>query len=57
MTVKELRAKCGMTQLEFSRYFGFSKQSVCNWEQGVSAIAPYCLALMEYKLRNEGLID
>ena len=57
MTVKELRAATGMTQKEFAEYFGISKRAIESWEGGKRECPKYLLLLMEYKLRNEGLID
>ena len=53
MTIKELRTLSGMTQLEFSEYFGFSRQS---WEGGKRECPEYLLKLIQYKLENEGMI-
>lgn len=55
-TIKELRSAAGMTQKEFAEYFGMSKRNVENWEGGLSNCPPYLLALIEYKLRNEGML-
>ena len=56
MTIKELRAACGMTQKAFAEYFHISKRTVESWEAGTRN-APECMIeLMEYKLRKEGLI-
>lgn len=57
MEIKELRALSGMTRQEFADYFGVSRRSVEKWELGERKCAPYLLDLMEYKLRNEGLIE
>lgn len=55
-TIKELRKAAGMTQKEFAEYFGMSKRNVENWEGGLSNCPPYLLALIEYKLRKEGML-
>ncbi len=57
MTFKELRAKSGMTQRKFAEYFGIPRRTVEDWERGIFKCAPYLLDLMEYKLRNEGIIE
>lgn len=54
MTFKELRQRSGMTQEKFAKYFKIPKRTIEDWERGARKIAPYLLALMEYKLRNEG---
>ena len=57
MTIKQLREVSGMTQKAFSEYFSIPKRSIENWE-GVQRQCPaYLLELMEYKLRNEGIIS
>lgn len=56
MTVKELRTATGMTQKEFAEYFGVSLRTVESWEGGKRNCLDYVLALMEYKLKHEGLI-
>ena len=56
MTIKELRTMSGMTQKEFSEYFGMSKRAVESWEGEVRKCPDYLLELMEYKLIKEGII-
>ena len=56
MTLKELRQASGMTQKEFSEYFGMSKRAVESWEGGTRKCPEYLLKLIEYKLTNEGKI-
>ena len=53
MTFKELRAKSGMTQKQFSEYFGIPRRTIENWETGTRKCPQYLLDLMEYKLNNE----
>lgn len=56
MTAKELRTASGMTQKAFAEYFGISKRAIESWEGGKRECPEYLLSLMEYKLRNEGII-
>jgi DNA-binding transcriptional regulator YiaG len=56
MTFNELRKASGMTQKEFSEYFGMSKRAVESWEGGTRNCPEYLLRLMEYKLTKEGKI-
>lgn len=56
MTFKELRQRSGMTQKEFSEYFGMSKRAVESWEGGTRKCPEYLLDLMIYKLTNEKII-
>ena len=57
MTFKELRQLSGMTQKEFSKHFGMSKRAVESWEVEARKCPEYLLALMEYKLIKEGIIE
>lgn len=56
-TIKSLRTESGMTQKAFAEYFGIPYRSIQNWEGGQRECPPYLLALMEYKLKNENLIN
>ena len=53
MEFKELRKLSGMTQKEFSEYFGMSKRAVEEWDRGARKCPEYLMNLMEYKLRKE----
>lgn len=55
--IKELRAKSGMTQKQFSEFVGCSKRAVEDWE-GCRRMCPeYVKNLIEYKLVGENLIN
>lgn len=54
MTIKELRAKSGMTQKQFAAYFNIPKRSIENWEEGHRKCPQYVVELAEYKLKNDG---
>ena len=61
MTIKEMRTAAGMTQKEFSEYFGIPRLTVQDWESEkptakTARCLPYVLALIEYNLRKEGLV-
>ena len=56
MTVKELREKTGLTQQKFGDYLGIPRRTIQNWENGVNECNQYIIDLMEYKLKNEGVI-
>lgn len=56
MTIKELRTISGMTQQAFSDYLQIPKRSIENWEGNKSEPPQYLISLIEYKLKNEGLI-
>ena len=56
MSIKELREAVKMTQKEFAEYFNISRRSVENWECGRTNPPTYLVDLMEYKLKNEGIL-
>lgn len=55
--LKEVRAKTGFTQKEFSEYFGMSKRTVEDWERGARKIPDYVLRLIEYKVKTDKIFD
>jgi len=54
--IKTIRQLSGMTQKAFAEYFGISKRAVESWEGEQRKCPEYLLDLMEYKLKNEGII-
>lgn len=56
MTIKELRKKAKMTQVQFADYFCIPIDTLRNWEQGKKRCTEYLLKLIEYKLKKEKLI-
>lgn len=56
MTIKEMRCAAGMMQKTFSEYFGIPKRTIEDWEGNRRSCPAYVTALIEYKLRKEGLI-
>lgn len=62
MTFKELRISSKMSRPKFAEYFEIPYRTVQNWElYGESPegrLCPdYLIKLMEYKLKNEGLLE
>lgn len=57
MSIKELRQQAGMSQQSFGDYFNIPVRTIQNWEAGVNQCAGYLIALMEYKLKKEGIIQ
>ena len=57
MSIKELRQQSGMSQGKFGDYFGIPRRTIQNWEAGINQCADYLVRLMEYKLKNEGIIQ
>ena len=56
MTIKELRAACGMTQQAFCDLLHIPPRTLQAWEYGIRKPPEYVLELIEFKLRAEGLI-
>ena len=56
MTIKELRTQTGMSQQAFGDYFKIPMRTIQNWENGVRECNEYIIELIEYKLKNEGMI-
>ena len=56
MTFKELRKLSGMTQKQFTEYFGIPRRTLENWDAGANKCPEYLLHLMEYKLKKENII-
>lgn len=53
---KNLREASGMTRNQFVEYFGIPYRTIQDWELGNRKCPTYLIALMEYKLKNEGII-
>lgn len=55
--IKQMRKESGMTQAQFSEYFGIPKRTVEEWERGGRKPPEYLPRLLAYKLFTEGLIE
>ena len=55
--LKDARKKAGMTQREFSAYFGIPYRTLQQWEQGKRQIPSYLLRLMLYKLGMDRILE
>lgn len=53
---KTIREQAGMTIAEIGRYFNIPYRTVQNWDNGMRKCLDYLLDLMEYKLKNEGIL-
>lgn len=56
MNIKELRAKTGLSQSKFAALVPMSVRTLQDWEQGNRKPPDYVISLIEYKLRNEGIL-
>lgn len=57
MNIKDLRIKTGLSQSKFAAIIPLPIKTLQGWEQGLKKPPEYVISLIEYKLRNEGLID
>lgn len=54
--IKELRESTGMNRKEFCQYFQIPYRTVTEWELDNRHAPEYVLRLLEYYIRNEGLM-
>ena len=54
--LRELRQQSGMTQKAFAEYFDIPLRTLENWEGNKRYCPKYLLQLMQYKMRNEGIV-
>ena len=47
-TVKEIRAKTGLSQAAFAKRFGIPKRTIENWEGGVNRTPKWVIAMLQY---------
>ena len=57
MTIKEMRTQTGLTQQGFGDLLKIPRRTIQEWENGRRTPPEYIIDLIEYKLKNEGLID
>ena len=57
MTIKEMRTQTGLTQQGFGDLLKIPRRTIQEWENGRRNPPEYIIDLIEYKLKNEGLID
>ena len=54
--IRELRESTGMNRTEFCKYFQIPYRTVTEWELDNRHAPEYVLRLLEYYIRNEGLM-
>lgn len=57
MTIKEMRTQTGLTQQGFGDLLKIPRRTIQEWENGRRNPPEYIIDLIEYKLKNEGLIE
>lgn len=53
MTIKEIRARSGMSRAEFSRKYSIPIRTLENWEGGARKCPPYLEKLLERAVRED----
>ena len=53
MTIKELRALTGLSQVKFSQKYGIPRRTIEDWEAGRHDPPAYVEDLLEFKIRHE----
>lgn len=53
MTIKEIREYTGMTQIEFSEYYGIPKSTIEKWEAGFRNPPAYLVTLLERAAKED----
>lgn len=56
MTIKEMRAATGLSQVKFAEHLGIPRRTIENWESGVNACPSYVKDLIQFRLVAEGMI-
>lgn len=56
MNIKDLRSKTGLSQSKFASVVGVPVKTLQSWEIGIRKPPDYVISLIEYKIKNEGLI-
>lgn len=52
----KLRALSGMSQRKFADYFGIPRRTIEEWDVNNRECKPYIIALMRFKLEQDGII-
>ena len=55
-TIKELREQTYLSQSKFANIVGIPVANIAKWEQGVSNPPDYVIKLIEFYLRQHGLV-
>ena len=56
MTIKEMRERTYLSQNKFAKLLGIPVSNIQKWEQNVSVPPDYVKRLIEYRLRQIGLL-
>ena len=57
MEIQKLRKYVGMSQREFSNYFGIPTGTLRNWEQGISNPPDYVYCMISAAIRRDKMIN
>ena len=53
---RELRQASGMSQRKFAEYFKIPRRTIEEWDSNNRECKPYIIALMRFKLEQDGII-
>lgn len=53
ITIKELRAKTGLSQQKFGDLLGIPKRTLQDWEQDKRTPPPYVVELIAYRVEHD----
>lgn len=54
MTIKDLRAATGLSQVKFGKKYGIPTRTVEDWEASRRKPPQYVIDLLEFKIKKEG---
>lgn len=56
LSFRKMRNRTGLSQIKMSKYLKIPRRTIEAWELNINSEPRYLLELVEYKLKNEGLI-
>ena len=56
MTIKEMRAETGLSQVKFAEHLNIPRRTIENWESETNSCPPYVRELIQFRLTTEGMI-
>ena len=56
-TIREWRQRLGMSQRQFSAFFGIPLGTLRNWEQGINSPPEYVFSMLLTSIRRDGMLN
>jgi len=53
MTIKEIRALTGLSQVKFCKQYGIPRRTLENWESGETIAPTYTVSLLEHAVKDD----